>query len=221
MSKKISMSEDYPQHGDISVSKTLSKILRHDAKKLGIRLSDDGYAYWDDLSKLRHFSGVGLSQIERIVSRNSKQRFKLIRDGTIVKIRANQGHTLDCVVQEKLLTKILLDDVSKYPCVVHGTTLEAWDNIKITGLSKMGRNHIHFAIGMPDDSGVISGMRSCSQVLIMIDLARLIASEIPVFISSNLVILSPGISGLGVIPIKYFKSVIDRSSGENMLINGK
>lgn len=213
------MSKVYPQAGDISVSKTLSKILRHDAEKLGIRLSDDGYAYWKDLSKLRHFSGVSLSQIERIVSRDSKQRFKLVRDGTLVKIRANQGHTLDCIDQDKLLRRIVLEDVDKYPCVVHGTNLEAWNSIKLNGLSKMCRNHIHFAIGMPGDSGVISGMRSSSQVLIVIDLLELIASKIPVFISSNKVILSPGISGLGIIPIKYFKSVIERSSGRNLLNN--
>jgi hypothetical protein len=41
--------------------------------------------------------------------------------------------------------------------VVHGTYHESWINIKRTGLSKMGRTHIHFAKGEYGSADVISG----------------------------------------------------------------
>jgi 2'-phosphotransferase len=41
--------------------------------------------------------------------------------------------------------------------VVHGTYRESWINIKRTGLSKMGRTHIHFAKGEYGSADVISG----------------------------------------------------------------
>ena len=97
---------------------------------------------------------------------------------------------------EKLLTPLTLADLDSYPYVVHGTTAHAWPMIKNTGLNKMGRNHIHFAIGLPKDAGVISGMRASSAVLIELDLAKVLAAgNIPMYISTNNVILSPGLNG--------------------------
>jgi len=49
-----------------------------------------------------------------------------------------------------------LDDIPT-KCVVHGTYRHAWPKIKVEGLKTMGRNHIHFAIGTPERSEVISG----------------------------------------------------------------
>jgi 2'-phosphotransferase len=73
----------------------------------------------------------------------------------------------------------------------------------------MSRNHIHFAIGMPKDEGVISGMRQSSEVYIEIDLSAAMEDGIDFYISSNNVILSEGING--VLPPKYFKNVSSRS----------
>jgi 2'-phosphotransferase len=39
---------------------------------------------------------------------------------------------------------------SEAPVCIHGTYWKAWQLIKAGGLSKMKRNHIHFAMGMPD-----------------------------------------------------------------------
>lgn len=43
------------------------------------------------------------------------------------------------------------------PEVVHGTYERFWPSISTQGLSKMKRNHIHLAAGMPGEAGVISG----------------------------------------------------------------
>ena len=84
-------------------------------------------------------------------------------------IRANQGHSLKNIVdQEQLLERI----VEPYETVIHGTLLKKWEIIKTSGLSRMNRLHIHCAIGLPGDSGVISGMRETSEVYIYINMRK-------------------------------------------------
>ena len=74
----------------------------------------------------------------------------------------------------------------------------------------MARNHIHFAIGMPDKKGVISGMRSSCEIVIEINLAKSMYGEhkIPFYISNNNVILSEGLND-GSLPPQYFRTVYD------------
>lgn len=56
----------------------------------------------------------------------------------------------------------------------------------------MARNHIHFAIGMPKEEGVISGMRGSADLIIEIDMEAAMKEGIEFYISSNLVILTEG-----------------------------
>lgn len=72
----------------------------------------------------------------------------------------------------------------------------------------MSRNHIHFAPGLPQEDGVISGMRKSCDVYIYIDMVQAIKDGIDFYISSNNVILTEGIKG--VLPPKYFKKVLTR-----------
>jgi len=92
---------------------------------------------------------------------------------------------------------------------VHSTTLEAWRTIKTSGLARMSRNHIHFAVGEKGSKNVISGMRNTSQVQIYLDIDKVLADGVPLFRSANNVILSPGVGDAGVINPKYFKWVVD------------
>ena len=59
-----------------------------------------GYLFVDDLLKSRHFQGVDEATIREIVEHNAKQRFTLQTDEDTgrLKIRANQGHTLQVIV---------------------------------------------------------------------------------------------------------------------------
>jgi RNA 2'-phosphotransferase, Tpt1 / KptA family len=50
-----------------------------------------------------------------------------------------------------------VQDAKEIPIVVHGTYRRAWSTIQKEGLSKMSRNHIHFASGTFHDKTVISG----------------------------------------------------------------
>lgn len=166
-----------------SLSKKLSYVLRHGALKENLDISSDGFVLLDDLVitctfyvslinnsiqlKLPRFKGVTYPDIQLVVDNNDKKRFELIQkeEDDQFYIRATQGHSLNVVQTDELLEK--LDKVTTD--VIHGTTLKAWETIKKEGLSKMNRIHIHFAIGLPNDPKVKSGVRKSSEVFIYID----------------------------------------------------
>ncbi|XP_062503092.1 tRNA 2'-phosphotransferase 1-like [Corticium candelabrum] len=190
---------------DIKLSKSLSYILRHGAEKEGIRLDEGGFAFVDDILARPHLKRFTFTDVERVVADNDKQRFSLIidKDTGRSKIRANQGHTLEIPDLELIpLTK-----PKEVPIAVHGTYLRSWEMIRVQGLSRMKRNHIHLAPGEPGESGVISGMRSSCEVLIGIDTAKALEAGIKFFKSANNVILSPG-NEKGLIPPEFFRTAV-------------
>lgn len=130
--------------------------------------------------------------LRRIVAENNKQRYALSEEpasststglgdastGTVLWIRANQGHSL--AVDDLELVRI--QDTSECPVVVHGTFSRHWDAIRESwtlrcdrnvdceltresccvrtgseGLKVMGRHHIHCASGLFGEEGVTSG----------------------------------------------------------------
>lgn len=157
------------------------------------------------------------AELKTVVSDSDKQRFALITIDGKEYVRANQGHSFPVPDLElKRITKV--EDIptgenSAEGVVVHGTYRSAWKLIKQSGLSKMTRNHIHFAIGTPGESHVISGMRSTCQVLIYVDVAKAIADGIDFFLSENQVVLSGG-NAEGFIPPTYFKAVLDAETNQ-------
>ena len=149
---------------DTRLSKLLSLVLRHKAVELGLAIAPDGYVSLADLLALPRFTAVGATEaaVRRVAEHNDKQRFSLATDAAgVVRVRANQGHTMACVESEALLERIVKGEDGDPPlaCVcVHGTALRNWGAIKKSGLCRMERNHIHFARGLPGEDGVISGM---------------------------------------------------------------
>lgn len=79
-----------------------------------------------------------------------------------MKIRAVQGHSLRNIEDSLLLT--LITDPSDLPVALHGTNRNALPSIMANGLDRMSRNHIHLAVGTPDE-GVTSGMRRNAKVI--------------------------------------------------------
>lgn len=134
----------------------------------------------------------------------------------ILCIRANQGHSMSIVDANLLLERLSPENLSNLPTMVHGTSLEAWQLIRTQGLCRMTRNHIHFATGLPQDNGVISGLRKNCEVFIHVDTKKCAAAGVKVFRSDNGVLLTSGVDDLGILPAEYFSMVTD-SSGSSML----
>ena len=194
----------------------MSYLLRHGAKKHGLEINDDGYVKIADLMEMESVSRhhPSLKDILSCASSNDKKRFEVKTDPESEEvtlengyIRAAQGHTMDGIEEEKLLSKI--EFPYSYPNIIHGTYNKVLDLIQDKGLCKMQRNHIHFAKGYAGDRRVISGMRSDCNVFIEVNIAKAIADEINVFESSNGVVLTAGIEGY--LPPKYFRKILNKS----------
>lgn len=200
-----------PKTPEEALSRALSKTLRHAAKSQNIPQDKHGWCKVEDLLSHAPYTNMQTSAdaIFSVVALDKKGRYELSEDKQ--QIRAVQGHTVEVDVGLIPLTLATLPEV-----IVHGTYQQAWDQIKTSGLNKMKRQHIHMASGLPKDSGVISGMRTSSQVYIYIDGTQLLKDSIPLFIAKNGAILSPGMDG--VIESRYFTRVTD-SQGNNLSRN--
>eukprot|EP01080_Neovahlkampfia_damariscottae_P003220 gene3220-5535_t len=212
MSDKIKKQKKKPISKVVQHSKAISFLLRHGAIKEGLKIRKDGYVLIDDLLSMKKFQNLKFEDIQELVQDNDKQRFKIIKEDGKMYIRANQGHSMEGI--EISMEEITTD--TKIDVCVHGTYYEALKNISKEGLCKMKRQHIHFAIGLPGESGVISGMRKTCEVLIYLDLDKALKDGIKFYKSENGVILSPGVGEKGLIDPKYFLKVIDVETMEEI-----
>ena len=208
------------------LSRSLSWLLRHHVVDKGLMITTDGYVLLDDIFKMNEFKNYTFDDINHVVENNDKKRFDLKsiecpnnKNNKIWYIRANQGHSHQVatkIKQDELLTKL----TEPLDLIVHGTTFEAYKVIKNTGLKKMDRSHIHFAITddiVKGNSGQ-SGIRGNCQILIYVDMKKAMDDGINFYISKNKVVLSEGKDDQGI-DIKYFSKVIDRKTKKNILLN--
>lgn len=186
-----------------------------------MEISNSGYIKVLDILNHKSFKNLySVDDILRIVKTNDKQRFTIIHDkDTDLQICANQGHSIQVsteifeVLIHWLLSCLQNVDVELKPValdeeieVIHGTSFKNWEKIKTEGLSRMKRNHIHFATGRPTDRNVISGVRNNAQIFIYINLWLAISEGLKFYRSINNVILSTGDEN-GIIKPKYFFKV--------------
>ena len=167
------------------VSKALSQVLRHQAVALGLDIMPDGYVALEQVlgcSAMRHLNPTR-EEVLQVVDASDKQRFSIeVRDGSTF-IRANQGHSMEDVMEERLLDRLQSDSVLP-DIVVHGTYLRHWSSICKSGLRAGGahgqscRRHVHFATGLPRAGHVISGMRESCEVAVYLNVALALAKEL-------------------------------------------
>ncbi|CAN6218604.1 unnamed protein product [Urochloa humidicola] len=193
-----------------ALGRIMSRVLRHMAAGLGLKMRTDGYVRVSDLLKLNLWTHAEVplkshtvDEIREAVRRDSKQRFSLLEEDGVLLIRANQGHTVTTVTSESLLKPILsADEVS---VCVHGTFRKRLGSILQSGLNRMERLHVHFSSGLPSDGEVISGMRKNVNILIHLDVRKALNDGMKLYISGNNVILTEGFGG--VVPVKYFEKI--------------
>ena len=221
------------------ISHSLSWALRHNALQLKLTMTPDGFVPLEEILQSKHpkLKGFTETQIRQVVAENDKQRFSLQMkpaaeyaaspivgnssaaaaavssdDETAIIwcIRANQGHSIPGIDPHLLLTRLKPDELVALPVIIHGTYFDAWKNIQKSGyLSRMNRNHMHFAAGLPGENGVISGMRKSCEVYIYVDAIRCARDGIVFFRSDNGVLLTAGVNNEGELPISYFSHVKD------------
>ncbi|KAL3266521.1 hypothetical protein HHI36_010690 [Cryptolaemus montrouzieri] len=153
---------------NIRLSKFLSWLLRHGAVKDQIPIGSDGFVSVKHI--LNHPTLRGNfteNDIIKVVENDEKTRFAVRPNKESFDVRANQGHSIDLV---KELELIPITRPDSFKCVVHSTFLTNWDKIKVEGLHRMKRNHIHFAQSLLDTNTVTSGLRKNAEIFIYINL---------------------------------------------------
>mmetsp|Transcript_98929 Transcript_98929/g.191038 ORF Transcript_98929/g.191038 Transcript_98929/m.191038 type:complete len:289 (-) Transcript_98929:186-1052(-) len=199
---------------DTRLSKFMTNALRHDAVKLGLSLRPDGYVPLAELLALKDFqkAQADIEAVRRVVAESDKQRFSLVTLNGEPYVRANQGHSqklMEIIREDQLLEQLLPTHPLPDLCV-HGTQLKFWPSILAKGLLVGSRMHVHFAPRLPPreagDEAVVSGMRQTCDCIVFLDLARALQAGLPVYKSSNEVLLTPGFEG-AVPPSLFLKAV--------------
>ena len=121
----------------VKISKYLSKYLRHQPEKLGIKLAPGGWVDVDELiAACRKYSfPVNRIELNEVVTSNDKKRFSFDSTGTL--IRANQGHSVEVDLQ--------LEPTTPPELLYHGTGHGSVEAILQSGLCKMSRHHVHLS----------------------------------------------------------------------------
>ncbi|KAM3070264.1 tRNA 2'-phosphotransferase [Clarireedia jacksonii] len=218
------------QGREVLISKALSKLLRHAALDEGLELDAEGFARLDSVLQWPRLKSLNVTfeDIRTAVNDNAKQRFSMKPNPSLATppspasenpadwvIRANQGHSI-AVDSAALLVPITLEADNIPETVVHGTYFAFYDAIvQSGGLKKMGRNHVHFGTGLPEEKGgVVSGMRGDAELLVYVDVKRCLEEEPEMkwWMSENGVVLTEG-DGNGVVGTRVWKKVVGRREG--------
>lgn len=173
----------------VTVSKFLSKVLRHEPEAHGLVLEPGGWVAVNDLIAAVGRAGISLSrgELDAIVAGSEKQRFAF--DGPGDKIRANQGHSVHVDLQ--------LSPATPPAILYHGTVAAALPAIRLEGLRKMDRHHVHLSADLVTANRV--GSRRGKPVILEIDAAAMVADGFPFFVSAN------GVWLTDAVPAQYLR----------------
>ena len=171
----------------VQISKFLSLVLRHQPEKIGLRLSQSGWASVEELIEASRQRGIEftLEELQNIVASNDKQRFSLSEDG--LSIRANQGHSIE----------VELGYAPSAPPEVlyHGTAERFLNSIKQQGLIKGRRHHVHLSADV--DTAVKVGRRHGEPVVLKVEAGRMHQDGFVFYLSANRVWLTERV------PVQY------------------
>jgi putative RNA 2'-phosphotransferase len=158
-----------------TVSKFLSKHLRHEPEALGLTLQPGGWVTIDDLlaAAARNGFPITSAELDEVVRTNPKQRFSIDETGKL--IRANQGHSTAVDLQ--------LEPAEPPPLLFHGTGSQTVSFILADGLMKMLRHHVHLSADV--DTARRVGMRHGKPAIFQIDAAKMTADGYTFFVSAN------------------------------------
>lgn len=164
------MSEDI-----VSISKFLSRILRHAPERIELTLDANGWVSIDVLLRQagKHGKPISRELLNRVVAENDKQRFAISDDGT--KIRASQGHSV--------AVDLALKPQQPPDWLFHGTASRAVASIRETGLNSGHRQHVHLSIDVVTATKV--GQRHGKPVVLTVRAGDMWRAGFAFFVSAN------------------------------------
>lgn len=149
----------------IKVSKYLSRHLRHQPERIGLRPDPAGWVGVADLLAAcrLHRMPITEAELREIVERNDKKRFAFSPDG--LRLRASQGHTI--------AVDLGLPDTEPPGVLYHGTVGASLEAIFADGLRPMDRHAVHLSPDVATATRV--GARRGRPVILAVDAARMAA----------------------------------------------
>lgn len=143
----------------VKISKYLSKHLRHQPERIGIKLAPGGWVSIDELLAAcqKKAFPINRNELEEVVASNDKKRFSFDETGRL--IRANQGHSIEVDLQ--------LEPTTPPEVLYHGTGHGAVEAILQSGLCKMSRHHVHLSAEIA--TAKIVGARHGRPVIFAVD----------------------------------------------------
>lgn len=175
----------------VKISKYLSKHLRHQPERLGIKLAPGGWVAVDELLSAcaKNLFPLSKAQLYEVVEKNDKKRFSF--DPTKTLIRANQGHSVKVDLQ--------LEPVIPPNVLYHGTGHGAVKSIMHNGLNKMSRHHVHLSEDI--ETAIKVGSRHGKPVVFAVDAATMHDSGYTFYCSDN------GVWLVDCVPPEYLQKV--------------
>ena len=179
---------------NVKLSRFISKILRHQPQIIGIEIERTGA--WADVNAL--MEGINAKSkfhidrplLEQIVAADGKGRYSFNADGT--KIRANQGHSIDVVIQ--------MEHRTPPEFLYHGTAWRFMGSITAKGLLPGTRQFVHLS---PDYATAVTvGYRHSKPeqpVVLKIHAGRMAADGYDFMISDN------GVWQIAHVPPQYIE----------------
>lgn len=168
----------------ITVSKYLSKYLRHAPHELGLTLQPGGWVSVDDLLAAAENNGFPIAYDELVdcVETSDKQRFSFDVSGEL--IRANQGHSVEVDLQ--------LEEREPPETLYHGTVERFLPSILENGLIRGHRHHVH--LSTDEETARKVGARRGKPIILAIDSARMRRDGHKFYLSANRVWLADSVS---------------------------
>ena len=145
----------------VKVSKYLSKHLRHQPERIGLKLDEGGWAEIETLMAAATAHGFRFTreELDHVVTHNDKRRFAI--EGT--RIRASQGHSVE--------VDLGLPSAIPPAYLYHGTVARSLDAIRAEGLRPMNRHDVHLS---PDrETATRVGARRGHPVVLSVDAAAM------------------------------------------------
>ena len=175
------------------ISKFLSYVLRHHPDSIGIELNRQG---WTDVEELLRKAGqrgmrITLDELRTVVKENDKQRFSFSKDS--MRIRANQGHSIE--------VDLGYEEVAPPDVLYHGTAQRNLGLIRVEGLTKGNRHHVHLS---PDSETARKvGQRYGKPVVLEIKAGQMHADGYKFYLSAN------GVWLREYVPASYLRFPLD------------
>src|ERR1700754_377933 len=146
-----------------SLSKFLSLVLRHKPDEIGLTLDSNGWANIEELLKFSVARGHPLTRamIDEVVLTNDKKRFVISADGSM--IRANQGHSIPVDLE--------LPEIEPPDLLYHGTATRFVSSIRVEGLIKGSRQHVH--LSADEETALKVGKRHGKPIVLLVNTGKM------------------------------------------------